>query len=127
MSTQEVIDDLNRELECLTIASQSIRRTIQLLETIERARQERHTVTGQGKGQCTNTETATAPKDRDGNPIHVGDSIGYLTKVKYPSTEGVVTRFSKNLDRVFSLDNWHKEITQAPRNVRVKPRRTGKS
>ena len=64
------------------------------------------------------TESPSAT-DRDGRTICIGDRIRFLTKGKFNSTEGVVSRFSKLNERVFAIDSDGQEIPRAPRNVRL--------
>jgi hypothetical protein len=55
-------------------------------------------------------------KDRDGNNICVGDTVLFLTKGKYHSTQGQVTQVNKM--RVTSRDDQGNYISRAPHNVR---------
>ena len=147
MSNRGSIEELRRELELLTVASQRVRSVIASLEQrllpltdrlddlalhlesqLENASEDTFDTADYVSVDSDNHDPDDVPatpdpvitaNDRDGNPIFVGDRITYLTKGKYPSTEGIVSRFSHDLSRVFSLDNCHKEISRAPRNVRV--------
>jgi hypothetical protein len=58
----------------------------------------------------------TLIKDRDGNTIRIGDKVSFLTKGKYTSTEGIVTRVNKS--RVTTKDSRGNYISRAPHNVR---------
>ena len=57
--------------------------------------------------------------DRDGSTICIGDTILFLTKGRFKSTEGIINRFSKGNERVFAIDSDGQEIPRAPRNVRL--------
>ena len=78
-----------------------------------------------GQVQDTHTRqpvTALPPysaKDRDGIDIIVGCHVTFLTEGKYSSIDGIVTRFSRNLERVFARDKFGHEVPRSPRNVRV--------
>jgi hypothetical protein len=58
----------------------------------------------------------TLIKDKDGNQIRIGNKIVFLTKGKYNSTEGIVTRV--NQSRVTAKDDRGNFISRAPHNVR---------
>ena len=59
------------------------------------------------------------PTDRDGYPINVGARVTFLTRGRFRSREGTVTRFSRNSERVFAQDDNGNEIPRAPHNVRI--------
>ena len=61
----------------------------------------------------------TLPEDKDGNAIHIGATVQFLTRGKFKSKSGVVVRFSRNCERVFSRDSERNEIARAPYNLRV--------
>ena len=65
------------------------------------------------------TEGKPLATDRDGNIITIGDRVTFLTKGKFKSTEGTITKFSKLNERVFATDSNGQEIPRAPRNVRI--------
>jgi hypothetical protein len=58
----------------------------------------------------------TLIKDSDGNPIQIGNKVTFLTKGKFRSTEGIVTRV--NQSRITAKDSRGNYITRAPHNVR---------
>jgi hypothetical protein len=58
----------------------------------------------------------TLIKDNDGNTIRIGDRVTFLTKGKYRSTEGIVTKVNKS--RVTAKDSSGNYISRAPHNVR---------
>ena len=107
MSRRDSITSLQKELERLTLASENIRRTIERLEQQE-----------PGPIPVRNVPRVT---DRDGIVIQVGYSVTFLTKGKHKSTGGVVTRFSRNQERVFARDSAGNETSRAPYNVRITP------
>ena len=116
MSRRVSIDSLLQELERLTLVSNNIRNTIRRLEQQEQER-------GFDK-PAENTAPRQVPSerraiDRDGNIINIFDQVTFLTRGRFRSTQGVVTRFSKNLERVYARDGNGNEIPRAPRNVRV--------
>jgi len=65
------------------------------------------------------TEDNPPATDRDGKIITIGDQVTFLTKGKFKSTEGTVTRFSRLNKRVFATDSDGQEIPRAPSNVRI--------
>ncbi len=58
----------------------------------------------------------TLIKDRDGNLIRIGDKVTFITKGKYTSTEGIVTR--ANQSRITAKDSHGNHISRALHNVR---------
>lgn len=147
MSNRDLIEELRQELELLSVASQKARSAITSLEQqllplsdrledlalqldspLQNSSEDTFDTAEYVSVDSDSLDSVDVPatpvplvtaNDRDGNPIYVGDHIIYLTKGKYPSTEGIVSRFSHDLSRVLSLDNCHREIARAPRNVRV--------
>ena len=107
------IENLRRQLTKLEVATNIIRRSIQDLEN------EREISPAQPRPTIAPTRPAPQVKDRNGNNILIGSRILFLTKGKYNSTAGVVTRFSRNNTRVFAKDIDGVEIPRAPRNVKV--------
>ena len=63
------------------------------------------------------------PYDKHLNHIRVGDTIEYVSRGKFSSTHGVVTRFSSDLERVWSLDKERREIMRNTNNVVLKRRK----
>ena len=55
-------------------------------------------------------------QDRDGNIINIGDTISFLTKGKYHSTSGTVTRINNH--RITAKDKRGNLISRAPHNTR---------
>ena len=53
------------------------------------------------------------------NVIHVGDKVNILTRERFDSKEGKVTKISKNRERVTSKDLLKRRISRAPYNLRV--------
>ena len=43
----------------------------------------------------------------------------FLTKGRFKSTHGAVTKFSHNFSRVFAVDSSGNEVPRAPKNVRI--------
>ena len=105
MSRRESIESLREELERLTLASANIRRIIEGLELQEPAR--------------ISVRNEPSAIDRDGNLIRIGSRVTFLTRGSYNSTGGIVTRFSRNQERVFTEDPSGWEYSRAPYNVRV--------
>ena len=99
------VESLRQELERLETAATNIRRVIRNLEREENQAQ-------------PNIQGHHPAVDRDGTPIHVGDRVAFLTKGRFASTHGIVTRFSKRNQRGFAEDSNGNEIPRAPRNVR---------
>ena len=124
MSRRSIIDDLRLELKKLNIASRNIENSILLLEEKEK---EQHQEQQQQQQQQRRDKVPTnrcptpdlCPRDRDGVEIRIGHRVRFLTKGVYPSTEGVVNRFSRNSAQVFALDCEGIEVPRAPKNVRV--------
>ena len=103
MSTCKAIEDLQQELERLTIASVKLHNAI---ATLERQEQQEH----RPLNRTSNVDKATSGQDVYGTHIKVGDKIFFLTKGKFWLTEGIVTRFSRNKERVFAIDSDQREI-----------------
>jgi chaperonin cofactor prefoldin len=57
-----------------------------------------------------------AIKDRDGKPINIGDTVIFLTKGKFQSSRGTVTKTNKY--RVTAKDKRGRSISRAPHNLR---------
>ena len=55
-------------------------------------------------------------KDRDGSTINIGDTVFFITKGKYQSSQGTVTRI--NTFRVTAKDKRGNSISRAPHNLR---------
>ena len=110
MNRRNTIDSLRQELERLTIASRNIERAIQDLENQE---QQQSPAPGEAPAAIV------APLDRDSNEIRIVNRVKFLTKEKYTSTEGFVSRFSRNTIRIFTVDDNGSEVPRSPRNVRV--------
>ena len=109
-----IIERLRLELSRLEIATKNIKRAIQDMEN-ENAGQVQDTHTRQ-------PVTALPPysaKDMDGIDIIVVCHVTFLTEGKYSSADGIVTRFPRNLKRVFARNKFGHEVPRSPRNVRV--------
>ena len=126
MSRRSIIDDLRLELKKLNIASRNIENSILLLEQQEKVQHQEQQQQQQQQQQRrdkvpTNRRPTPdlCPRDRDGIEIRIGHRVRFLTKGVYPSTEGVVNRFSRNSAQVFALDCEGIEVPRAPKNVRV--------
>ena len=107
------IENLRRQLARLEIATDNIRQSIQDLENEQGPQQV------QPRPAAAPVQQAQQVVDRDGNDILIGSRVRFITKGKYRSTEGVVTRFSRDHTRVFAEDIDGFEVPKAPRNVRV--------
>ena len=117
MSRRDSIESLQQELERLSLASNNIKRTILRLE-----RQEQEQVFSSAPAHPSSQQVPPRkdrPTDRDGHPINVGARVTFLTRGRFRSTEGTVTRFSRNSERFFAQDDNGNEIPRAPRNVRI--------
>ena len=57
--------------------------------------------------------------DVDGEEIHTGDTIAYLTEGKFYSKQGTVVKVSAQKRIVTSVDNGGRNISRAPANLRV--------
>ena len=125
MSRRSIIDDLRLELKKLNIASRNIENSILLLEEKEKEQhqeQQQQQQQQQRRDKVPTNRCLTpdlCPRDRDGIEIRIGHRVRFLTKGVYPSTEGVVNRFSRNSAQVFALDCEGIEVPRAPKNVRV--------
>ena len=64
-------------------------------------------------------DVIAGPLDHDRRIIHIGQTVTFLTRGRYVSTQGVVHRSSRNQERVFSFDSDGFEVQRAPRNVRI--------
>ena len=106
MNRRDAIEELQQELQRLTLASTNIRRAIESLERNPDL----------NIPPIVDNQSAT---DREGRVINIGDKVVFLTKGKFRSTEGIVIRFSKNKEFVFAEDIDGREIPRAPHNVRI--------
>ena len=57
--------------------------------------------------------------DVDGEEIHTGDTIEYLTEGKFYSKQGTVVKVSAQKRKITSVDNGGRNISRAPDNLRV--------
>ena len=117
-SDDEEINAIIREIQELKIS------TSRRIDNLER---KIFNLKGEGKKLLRNSHPSTAkPRygsfivhvDRDGTEIGFGDTVYFLTRGKYDSTEGIVN--SSNVDRVFSKDYCGRLIARAPNNLRIK-------
>jgi uncharacterized Zn ribbon protein len=90
--------DLLRRLRQLTIEKKKIENRLSELEQ-NKPREEEEEV-----------------KDRDGSIIKIGDTVLFITKGKYQSSRGKVTRI--NTHRVTARDKRGNSISRAPYNLR---------
>ena len=106
MDNSASISALREELARLSLVSDNIRRTIKNLED---------------QNQVPDPVKATTRRatDRDGRLVYIGDRVTFLTKRRLKSKEGIVSRFSRNEERVFAIDHSGNEIPRAPHNLRV--------
>ena len=125
MSRRKEIEELREQLQRRTIVAQQIEKKISELEeqegttTADTLGGQRYTHKANSRTRSQRSTATTPPEDRFGTPINIGDRVTFLTKGKFKSTEGVVTRFSKNKERVFARDSDQREIPRAPCNVEV--------
>ena len=117
-SRRKEIEELRQQLQHLTIVTRQIRKKISDLEEQEGTTTPDINNTN-SKARSQRTRATATPKDRFGTPINIGDRVTFLTEGKYRSTEGVVTRFSKNKERVFALDPDRIVISRVTHNVNV--------
>ena len=108
-------ESLLQELDRLALTTDNIRIALENLEREESLSRPEHAV--------PNIQPPNPPRflltDRDGIGIKVGDRITSLTKCKFRTTEGTVSRFSRNGERGFAIDTNGIEIPRAPHNVRI--------
>ena len=125
MSRRKEIEELREQLQRLTIVSQQIQKKISELEeqegttTADTLGGQRYTHKANSRTRSQRSTATTPPEDRFDTPINIGDRVTFLTKGKFKSTEGVVTRVLKNKEGVFARDSVQIEIPRAPRNVEV--------
>ena len=122
-NSHTTIEDLRLELERLVIAAENIRQTIDNLQaTNEVVGSPNRPSDAAGTTSTTSSSEPSErprPEDRDGTPIFIGAKVVFLTQGKYRSTQGIVTRYSRNNERVFARDSDGHEIARAPHNLCV--------
>ena len=72
----------------------------------------------------TESTQRTAPTflgvlDANGEDIHTGDKVGFLSKRHFKSKHGTVYKVSKKIKTIISMDNEGRNISRAPENIRV--------
>jgi uncharacterized Zn ribbon protein len=107
-SNTSKIDEVTQKLEELDIhIEQAIRVRRQLLKQ-------------RNETQNNNNNVARRElRDRDGNVIQIGDTVQFLTKGRYKSTQGVVTSVSSKL-RITARDASGNLINRNSHNVIIK-------
>ena len=113
---QDILEELRQQLESLELAAANIRTTIN--DLVEEERQ-RTAEPGTPRAVAAAQNQPIRVLDRDGSAIRIGYTVSFLTRGRFSSTTGVVTRFSRNGGRVFSQDPEGNEVARAPRNLRV--------
>ena len=123
---RDSIEALRQELDRLTLATKNILAAINTLEQEEESASQAHPQpTSQAHPQTTSqahphsSGKVPSPTDRDGTVITIGDRVTFLTKGKYKTFSGTVTRFSRGGVRLFAVDINGNEVPRAPRNVCV--------
>ena len=110
-NSEDTVENLRQQLKRLEIAASNIKRVIASLE--EDPDQASPVIQ-----QPTRTQPSSV-LDRDGSIIKVGSKVKFLTKGRFSTTGGIVTRFSRRNERVFTRDCNGNEISRAPHNLRV--------
>ena len=113
---RDTLEDLRQQLEKLEIIASNIRTSIDNLADEER-RRSTEAATDRAVNALNNRPLRVI--DRNECIIEIGSRVEFLTRGKYSSSNGVVTRFSRNGERVFSKDSEGHEIVRAPHNLRV--------
>ena len=112
---RKTIDNLTEEIEKLVISTNNIRTAIRDLELTESSR----TAPIRDTRISYPGHKLVGAVYREGNIIHIGDRVLFLTKGKLKSKEGTVTRFSRNFERVFATDTSGNEIPRDTHNLRI--------
>ena len=100
---------LTKQIRELRIAANQIERTLERhLEERQRPAEE-----NQDRGPPTNPLV----QDRDGDDIHIGDQVIFLTRGLYNSTTGRVYKVSSTGSRVTARDDSARSISRRPNNV----------
>ena len=113
MSNEDKINDIVRQLNCLTIEQNRIQEQQRNLRIRLERQVEGSNVSSNGIVQVTEVS------NRDGKKIR-GDIVRFLTQGAYPSTEGEV--ISVDRQWVISMDSARRRIRRAPFNVCVMSR-----
>ena len=125
-NSHTTIEDLRLELEIFLIAAEKIRQTIDNLQaTNEVVGPPNRPSDAAGTTSTTSSSEPSErprPEDIDGTPIFKGVKVAFLTQGRYRSTQGIVTRYSRNNERIFARDSDGHEIARAPHNLRVSVR-----
>ena len=110
-NNRDLVRILTEQIRDLRLAANQIERTLeQHLEDRERQAEE-----NQERGPPTDPLV----QDRDGNNIHIGDQVIFLTRGLYNSTTGIVYKVSRTGSRVTARDESDRSISRRPSNVRV--------
>ena len=94
-------EDLIRRLNKLTLEKSKIERRLFEIKQQKRTHEE---------------EEQTEVLDRDGSQINIGDTVIFLTKGKFNTTKGTVTKINEY--RVTAKDRKGTSISRAPHNLR---------
>ena len=113
---QEVINELTSLKITIREKEAELEDKIEELQVLKKHEKEYRRRLEQGAIRVTGTY------DRDGTPIWYGDTVTFLTKGSYDSTEGRVYKVSQDKSRVTCKDKRDFSITRAPHNVKVKKR-----
>ena len=102
---------LTKQIRELRIAANQIERTLERhLEERQRQSEE-----NQDRGPPTNPLV----QDRDGDNIHIGDQVIFLTRGLYNSTTGMVYKVSSTGSRITARDDSGRSISRRPSNVQI--------
>ena len=102
---------LTEQIRELRIAANQIERTL------EQHLEERQRPTEENRDRGPPTDLLV--QDRDGEDIHIGDQVIFLTRGLYNSTTGRVYKVSSTGSRITVRDDSGRSISRRPNNVRI--------
>lgn len=112
---EERLQELIQHLEQLRLAADRIELTIVRIQQEQEDQRAEDRTQPHERGRQLNPTV----RDRDGEIIHQGDRVFFLTRGRYNSTSGTIYRVARSGYTVSARDDEGRTITRSPRNVRI--------